>query len=102
HRIFAETRRIEVGSAIRNILCNGGPLAHAEMIRMFLAVHGYPASESRRLHIGFASGRFPYANVPYGIKPRNEAEALAWPVVKTKIFHAATEIFLRALRGEKN
>src|SRR5690349_2147809 len=30
HRIFASTKRIEVGSAIRNILCNGGPLAHAE------------------------------------------------------------------------
>src|SRR5438874_13693239 len=30
HRVFARTRRIGVGSAILNILCNGGPVAHAE------------------------------------------------------------------------
>ena len=27
HRIFARTKRIGVGSAIMNILCNGGPIA---------------------------------------------------------------------------
>src|SRR5207302_11142441 len=27
HRVFARTQRIGVGSAIMNILCNGGPVA---------------------------------------------------------------------------
>ena len=31
-RIFARTKQIGVGSAILNILCNGGPIAHAERI----------------------------------------------------------------------
>ena len=36
HRIFGRTKRIGVGSAIMNILCNGGPIAAAERIRTFL------------------------------------------------------------------
>jgi alkanesulfonate monooxygenase SsuD/methylene tetrahydromethanopterin reductase-like flavin-dependent oxidoreductase (luciferase family) len=39
HRVFATTKRINVGSAIRNILCNGGPLAHAEAVKTFLLLH---------------------------------------------------------------
>lgn len=100
HRIFARTRQIGVGSAILNILCNGGPIAHAERIRTFLALHGLAEEERRLLTIGFASGRFPFINVPYGIVPRNPVEAAAWPVVKNKIFEEATEIFLRLLKGE--
>jgi alkanesulfonate monooxygenase SsuD/methylene tetrahydromethanopterin reductase-like flavin-dependent oxidoreductase (luciferase family) len=100
HRIFARTRQIGVGSAIMNILCNGGPIAAAERIRTFLTLHGLDRSERRLLTIGFASGRFPFINVPYGIVPRNPVEAAAWPVVKNKIFEEATEIFLRLLRGE--
>src|SRR5438477_7815416 len=100
HRIFARTKRIGVGSAILNILCNGGPVAHAERIKTFLALHGLDPAERRALTIGFASGRFPFINIPYGIVPRNPVEAAAWPVVKNKIFEEATEIFLRLLKGE--
>jgi alkanesulfonate monooxygenase SsuD/methylene tetrahydromethanopterin reductase-like flavin-dependent oxidoreductase (luciferase family) len=100
HRIFARTQRIGVGSAIMNILCNGGPIAAAERIRTFLALHGLDPAEQRLLTVGFASGRFPFINVPYGIVPRNPVEAAAWPVVKNKIFDEATEIFLRLLKGE--
>ncbi|MBX3021872.1 MAG: LLM class flavin-dependent oxidoreductase [Bdellovibrionales bacterium] len=101
HLIFARTKRIEVGSAIRNILCNGGPIAHAEAIRTFLSLHGLSPDERRRLNIGFASGRFEFSNRPYGIVPRNAVEKAAWPAVKGKVLQEAVEIFLRLLRGEK-
>ena len=100
HQVFARTQRIHVGSAIRNILCNGGPLAHAEAIKMFLSLHGLDPSESRKLELGFAAGRFPYSVSPYGITPRNALERIAWPIIKGLIFREATEIFLRALNNE--
>ena len=100
HRIFARTRQIGVGSAIMNILCNGGPIAAAERIKTFLTLHGLDPSERRILTVGFASGRFPFINIPYGIVPRDAVEAAAWPVVKNKVFEEATEIFLRLLKGE--
>ena len=100
HRIFARTQRIGVGSAIMNILANGGPIAAAERIKTFLALHGLDEGERRILTVGFASGRFPFINIPYGIVPRNAVEAAAWPVVKTRIFEEATEIFLRLIKGE--
>ncbi len=101
HKIFARTQRIHVGSAIRNILCNGGAIAHAEAIKTFLALHSLEETESRRLNIGFASGRFEFSNRPYGIRPRNAWEEAAWPVVKNKILHEAVEIFLRLLKSEE-
>jgi len=100
HRIFARTKQIGVGSAIMNILCNGGPIAAAERVRTFLALHGLDPEERRLLTIGFAAGRFPFINIPYGIVPRTPVEEAAWPVVKNRIFEEATEIFLRLLRGE--
>ncbi|HYC92236.1 MAG TPA: LLM class flavin-dependent oxidoreductase [Thermoanaerobaculia bacterium] len=100
HRVFARTKRIGIGSAIMNILCNGGPIAAAERIKTFLTLHGLDPGERRLLTVGFASGRFPFINVPYGIVPRDPVEAAAWPVVKNKIFEEATEIFLRLLKGE--
>ncbi|HEV7570583.1 MAG TPA: LLM class flavin-dependent oxidoreductase [Thermoanaerobaculia bacterium] len=100
HRIFARTTQIGVGSAIMNILCNGGPIAAAERVRTFLTLHGLDPEERRLLTIGFAAGRFPFINIPYGIVPRNPVEGAAWPVVKNKIFEEATEIFLRLLKGE--
>jgi alkanesulfonate monooxygenase SsuD/methylene tetrahydromethanopterin reductase-like flavin-dependent oxidoreductase (luciferase family) len=100
HRVFARTKRIGMGSAIMNILCNGGPIAAAERVKTFLALHGLDPAEKRLLTVGFASGRFPFINIPYGIVPRNAVEEAAWPVVKNKIFEEATEIFLRLLRGE--
>ena len=101
HKVFAVTKNIHVGSAIRNILCNGGPIAHAEAIRYFLSLHGLNPSEKRRLEIGFASGRFEFSNRPYGVVPRNELEEVAWPVVKGKVLAQATEAFLRLLKGEQ-
>src|SRR5260370_10368591 len=100
HRVFARTKRIGIGSAIMTILCNGGPIAAAERIKTFLALHGLDPDERRLLTIGFASGRLPFINIPYGIVPRNSLEEAAWPVVKNKIFEEATEIFLRLLNGE--
>jgi alkanesulfonate monooxygenase SsuD/methylene tetrahydromethanopterin reductase-like flavin-dependent oxidoreductase (luciferase family) len=100
HRIFARTKQIGVGSAIMNILCNGGPIAAAERVRTFLALHGLDPGERRLLTVGFAAGRFPFINIPYGIVPRNAVEEAAWPVVKNKIFEEATEIFLRLLKRE--
>lgn len=99
-RVFAATRRINVGSAILNILCNGGPIAAAERLRAFLAWHGLNPEESRRIEVGFASGRFPYINAPYGIAPRTPVHVAAWNVMKTKIFHEAAEIFLRLMLGQ--
>lgn len=100
HKLFASTKNLHVGSAIRNILCNGGPIAHAEAIRTFLTYHGMDQKEERLLDIGFASGRFPFSNTPYGIKPRNDLEKAAWGVLRLKVFQEATEIFLRLLRGD--
>lgn len=100
HKVFARTKRINVGSAIRNILCNGGPMAHAEAVRTFLSLHGLDPQETRVLEFGFASGRFPYSVVPYGVRPRNSFEAQAWPVLKGLVFQEAAEIFLRFLRGD--
>jgi alkanesulfonate monooxygenase SsuD/methylene tetrahydromethanopterin reductase-like flavin-dependent oxidoreductase (luciferase family) len=100
HKVFGQTKKIHIGSAIRNILCNGGPMAHAESVRMFLSLHGLQEGETRLLELGFASGRFPFSNSPYGIKPRNELEVLAWPVLRGLVFLEAVEIFLRFLRGE--
>ena len=100
HQIFAKTRRIEVGSAVMNILCNGGPIAAAERIAYFLALHGVVPEEKRRLHVGFAAGRFEFMNRAYGIKPRNALEVAAWPALKGKVFAEAAEIFVRLLRGD--
>jgi hypothetical protein len=83
-----------------NILCNGGPIAAAERIKTFMSLHGLDPEERRLLTVGFASGRFPFINIPYGIVPRDAVEEAAWPVVKTRIFEEATEIFLRLLKGE--
>jgi len=100
HLVFSKSKQIHIGSAIRNILCNGGPIAHAEAIRTFMTLHELHDNASRRLRIGFASGRFPFSNIPYGIKPRDELEKILWPILRGRIFAQATEIFLRLLKGE--
>ena len=100
HAIFARTERIEVGGAIMNILCNGGPIAAAERIATFLTLHGLDPEEQRRLHVGFAGGRFEYMNRPFGIVPRDAVEEAAWPAIKGQIFAEAGEIFTRLLKGE--
>ncbi len=100
HQIFARTKRIEAGSAITNILCNGGPVAHAERTAAFLSLHGLDGEEQRRIHLGFAAGRFDFMNRAYGIKPRSELEELAWPVLKGLVFRQAATVFCRLLRGD--
>jgi alkanesulfonate monooxygenase SsuD/methylene tetrahydromethanopterin reductase-like flavin-dependent oxidoreductase (luciferase family) len=97
---FRRTRRIHVGSAVMNIVCNGGPLAHAEKVATFAALHGVDPDEHRQLHVGFSAGRFDFMNRVTGVDARNAWEEAAWPLVKNKIFWEAAEIFLRLLRGE--
>ncbi|MDG1483846.1 MAG: LLM class flavin-dependent oxidoreductase [Myxococcota bacterium] len=98
--IFACTKNIHVGSAVMNIVCNGGPIAAAERIATFLALHGMSASERRRLCIGFSAGRFQFMNRAYGIVPRDEMEKIAWPALRGQVFAEACNIFLRLLSGE--
>lgn len=100
HQIFRRTKRIETGSAVMNILCNGGPIAAAERVAAFVALHGFDTEEKRRIHVGFSQGRFEFMNRAAGIVPRNAVEEAAWPALRGKIFAEAAEIFLRLLRGE--
>lgn len=99
-RIFARTERIEVGSAIMNILCMGGPIAAAERVAAFCNLHGLDEAERRRIHVGFAAGRFDFMNRASGILPRNAVEAAAGRAWKGRVFHEASEIFVRLLQGE--
>ena len=76
-----------MGSAVmRSILASGGPIAQAERVGSFLALHGLDPEESRRLHIGFSAGRFEFMARPYGIVPRNPLEEAAWPVLRGEDF----------------
>ena len=98
--MFARTERMEVGSAVMSILASGGPIAQAERVGAFLALHGMDPSESRRLHIGFSAGRFEFMARPYGIVPRDAVEEAAWPALRGQVFAEASEVFLRLLNGE--
>lgn len=98
--VLRRTKRIEVGSAVMSLLCNGGPVAAAERVAAFLGWHGLDPDERRRINVGFAGGRFEYINRPYGVVPRSAVEAAAWPALKGQILAEAAEIFLRLLRGD--
>jgi alkanesulfonate monooxygenase SsuD/methylene tetrahydromethanopterin reductase-like flavin-dependent oxidoreductase (luciferase family) len=98
--VFRRTKRIEVGSAVMNLLTNGGPVAHAERIATFLTFHGFDPAERRRLNIGFATGRFDFMAAAFGVVPRDALERNHWPIVKTKVLTEAAEIFLRLLNKE--
>ena len=100
HKVFACTNSIEVGSAVMSLMCNGGPIGIAERIGNFCTLHGLNPEERRRLHIGFATGRFEFMGRPYGFVPRDAVEKAAWPALKGQIFLEASDIFLRLLRGE--
>lgn len=101
HQVFRRTGRIEVGSAVMNILQGGGPIAHAERIAFFAALHGLESDETRRIHVGFSAGRFDYMNRAHGYVPRDDLErAVPYPFLKGKWFHEATEVFCRLLAGE--
>jgi alkanesulfonate monooxygenase SsuD/methylene tetrahydromethanopterin reductase-like flavin-dependent oxidoreductase (luciferase family) len=56
--------------------------------------------KKRKLHFGFAAGRFEFMARPYGIVPRNPVEKASWPALRGQIFMEASEIFLRLLRGD--
>jgi len=99
-KMFSRTKRMEVGSAVMSILASGGPIAVAERVGSFIALHGMMEEETRRLHIGFSAGRFEFMARPYGIVPRNKIEDVAWPALRGQIFAEASEIFLRLLNGE--
>jgi len=100
HKAFARTKNIEIGSAVMNILCNGGPIAAAEKVAVFCTLHGLDPEERRRLNIGFSGGRFEFMNRPFGIDARNAVEQAAWPALKGQVFREAAEIFCRLLNGE--
>jgi len=96
---FAETKQIEVGSAVLSILANGGPIAVAERVGNFCALQEL-RGDSRKLHIGYSAGRFQFMASPYGVIPRDAVERAAWPALRGQIFWEASEIFLRLLNGE--
>jgi len=100
HAVFAQTKNIEVGSAVLSILVQGGPIGAAERIANFCALHGLNPEEKRRLHVGFAGGRFEFMYRPYGVFPRDPVEEASWPALKGQILMEAAEIFLRLLRGD--
>ena len=100
HAVFGRTKNINVGSAVMNLVCNGGPVARAEQIAAFCALHGMDPEEQRRLCIGFSAGRFQFMNRAYGIQPRNAVEDAAWPALRGQVFAEACEIFLRLVRGD--
>ncbi|MDA0648717.1 MAG: luciferase [archaeon] len=97
---FRRTKNIEIGSAVLSILASGGPIAQAERVANTLTLLGIDANEKRRLHVGFAAGRFEFMARPYGIVPRNSVEEAAWPALRGQIFMEASDIFLRLLRGD--
>ena len=100
HAVFARTERLELGSAIMNILCMGGPVAHAERVSVFGALHGLNPDEQRRIHVGFAAGRFDFMNRASGIVPRDAVEEAVGPALKGVVFREAAEVFVRLLSGE--
>jgi len=100
HTVFARTERLELGSAIMNILCMGGPIAHAERVSVFGALHGLDPDEARRIHVGFAAGRFDFMNRASGIVPRDAVEEAVGPALKGVVFREAAEVFVRLLGGE--
>jgi alkanesulfonate monooxygenase SsuD/methylene tetrahydromethanopterin reductase-like flavin-dependent oxidoreductase (luciferase family) len=100
HLVFSRTKKIGFGTAIHNIVGgNGGPLASADRVNSLVFLNQF-LETPRKLDIGFAAGRFPYINAPFGIVPRTDIERDLWPVYKRIIFMEATEIFLRLIRSE--
>ena len=96
---FQATSNIEIGSAVVSILASGGPIANAERVAntvQYLSM----IDKKRKLHFGFAAGRFEFMARPYGIVPRNPVEKASWPALRGEIFMEASEIFLRLLRGD--
>jgi len=100
NHVYQGTERIECGSAIMNILTMGGPIAAAERVAAFAGLHGLDPAEKRRIHVGFAAGRFDFMNRAAGVVPRTPVEAAAGRAWKGRVFGEAAEIFVRLLQGE--
>lgn len=100
HLLFPQTRRIHLGSAVHNLLCNGGPVAQAEATRTFLTLHRHRPSRDRLLYLGLGTGRFEFVNAVYGVRPRSPLEEVAWAPLRGLILAEALEIFLRLVQGE--
>jgi alkanesulfonate monooxygenase SsuD/methylene tetrahydromethanopterin reductase-like flavin-dependent oxidoreductase (luciferase family) len=99
--VFDQTKNIKVGSAIRNIICNGGPIAHAEALKTFMTLKQFTPHKNRGLEFGFAAGRFDFSNAPFGVSARKDWERSFWHMVKSKALEEAVEIFMRLLSGEE-
>ncbi|MEY4630763.1 MAG: hypothetical protein RIQ81_883 [Pseudomonadota bacterium] len=100
HVMTSRTRRIGFGTAIYNIVGgSGGPIAAADRMRSLAFLNQF-AIQPRRLEIGFASGRFPFINRPFGIVPRDDFEVANWQECSRLILCEATEVFLRLVAGE--
>lgn len=101
HWLMRETRRINLGTGIHNIVGgSGGPIASADRVNM-LHFLNQMSEFPRTLRMGIASGRFPYQNAPFGMVPRNKTEEDFWFFIKRTLFLEALEIFLRLVRGEE-
>lgn len=99
-KILASTSQIEVGSAVLNLFCQGGPISVAEKVAFYSKINSFGDSSPRRLHLGFSSGRFDFMARTMGIAPTTELEKQFWRVYKHKIFSEACEVFLRLYQGE--
>nr|WSW63020.1 LLM class flavin-dependent oxidoreductase [Streptomyces sp. NBC_00998] len=99
-QVLARTERIEVGSAILNVVGQGGPLAAAERVAALLGWHGLDPDERRRIRVGFAGGRFDYISRLSGVVPRTGWEREFWPQVRAAVAAEAAEIFVRLLACE--
>lgn len=102
HLIASQTKRINLGTGIHNIVGgSGGPIASADRVNYLRFINENFWSPSRQLRMGIASGRFPYQNTPFGMVPRTEAEKDFFPIIRRAAFIEAVEIFLRLVRGEE-
>lgn len=100
HLIEKHTKKINLGTAIHNIVGgSGGPVSSADRVNTLNFINNH--YWGRTLRIGVAAGRFPYQNAPFGVLPRDRMETELWFYIKRTPFFQALEIFLRLLRGEE-
>lgn len=98
--LFSATTRIAVGSAIHGILGNGGPIAHAEALRTFLALQARTPWAGRTLRYGFGAGRFDFVHQAYGLAPRTPVERAHWGLVRKVLLREAVDVLVRLLDGQ--
>lgn len=101
HHILNKTKNIKIGAAFKNLLSNGGPVAHAESVAQYLAINRHIKFNERIFELGLSDGQFDFVNAPYNIRPKSEMEMFFWSLIKPKAFEEAAEIFVRLLLGEE-